>query len=106
MVPRDFSGFEIAKVLINKGHFTWVRTTGDQAILKWVHPEGPDVESRTGASRSTTACGSGRSTVLPRTRERGSSMSSASGSTGTANATMGGCGPIQKPNVSGFAEAI
>ena len=47
MVTRDFSGFEIAKVLVNKGNFSWVRTRGDHAILKWEHPEGPDVESRT-----------------------------------------------------------
>ena len=47
MVTRDFSGFEIAKVLVNKGNFSWVRTTGDHAILKWEHPDGPDVESRT-----------------------------------------------------------
>ena len=33
MVTRDFSGFEIAKVLVNKGNFTWVRTRGDHAIL-------------------------------------------------------------------------
>ena len=47
MVTRDFSGFEIAKVLVNKGNFSWVRTRGDHAILKWEHPEGPDVETRT-----------------------------------------------------------
>ena len=47
MVKRDFSGFEIAKVLVNKGNFSWVRTTGDHVILKWEHPDGPNVESRT-----------------------------------------------------------
>jgi len=47
MVTRDFSGFEVANILINEGNFTWVRTTGDHAILKGVHPDGPDVESRT-----------------------------------------------------------
>jgi predicted RNA binding protein YcfA (HicA-like mRNA interferase family) len=47
MVTRDFSGYEIAKVLVNKGNFQWVRTPGDHAILKWEHPDGPGVESRT-----------------------------------------------------------
>lgn len=47
MVTRDFSGFEVAKVLVNKGNFNWVRTAGDHAILKWVHPDGPEVEVRT-----------------------------------------------------------
>lgn len=47
MVTRDFSGHDVAKVLVNKGNFQWVRTTGDHAILKWQHPDGPEIESRT-----------------------------------------------------------
>jgi predicted RNA binding protein YcfA (HicA-like mRNA interferase family) len=47
MVTRDFSGYEIAKVLVNNGNFQWVRTPGDHAILKWEHPDGPDIEKRT-----------------------------------------------------------
>ena len=46
-MTRDFSGYEIAKVLANAGNFDWVRTTGDHAILQWEHPDGPDVERRT-----------------------------------------------------------
>ena len=34
-------------MLVNKGNFQWVRTPGDHAILKWEHPDGPGVESRT-----------------------------------------------------------
>ena len=47
VVTRDFSGYDVAKVLVNKGNFQWVRTPGDHAILKWEHPDGPEVESRT-----------------------------------------------------------
>lgn len=47
MVTRDFSGYEVVKVLVNKGNFDWVRTAGDHALLKWEHPDGPAVESRT-----------------------------------------------------------
>jgi predicted RNA binding protein YcfA (HicA-like mRNA interferase family) len=47
VVTRDFSGHDIVKVLCNAGNFQWVRTTGDHAILKWHHPDGPEVESRT-----------------------------------------------------------
>lgn len=47
MVTRDFGGFEVAKVLVNKGNFRWVRTPGDHAILKWEHPDGSEIESRT-----------------------------------------------------------
>jgi predicted RNA binding protein YcfA (HicA-like mRNA interferase family) len=47
VVTRDFSGYEVAKVLANKGDFKWVRTTGDHAILRWTHPDGSDVERRT-----------------------------------------------------------
>ena len=47
MVTRDFSGYDVAKVLANKGNFRWVNTQGDHAILKWEHPDGPDVERRT-----------------------------------------------------------
>ena len=47
MVTRDFSGFEVTKVLVNTGNFTWVRTTGDHAILRWEPPEGHDSAART-----------------------------------------------------------
>jgi predicted RNA binding protein YcfA (HicA-like mRNA interferase family) len=47
MVTRDFSGFEIAKVLANSGNFDWVRTTGDHAILKWSAPPDHDTDDRT-----------------------------------------------------------
>lgn len=47
MVTRDFSGHDVVKVLHNKGSFQWVRTSGDHAILKWEHPDGPEIEKRT-----------------------------------------------------------
>ena len=47
MVTRDFSGFEVAKVLANSGNFDWVRTTGDHAILKWSAPSHHDTPDRT-----------------------------------------------------------
>lgn len=47
MVTRSFSGYEIAKVLVNAGNFTWRRTRGDHAILTWTHPDGPEIEKRT-----------------------------------------------------------
>jgi len=47
MVTRDFSGKEIVKVLCNKGNFWVDRIAGDHYILKWEHPDGSDVESRT-----------------------------------------------------------
>lgn len=47
MVTRDFSGYDVVKVLVNRENFQWVRTAGDQAILEWVHPDGPEVERRT-----------------------------------------------------------
>ena len=34
-------------MLVNKGNFSWVRTAGDHAILKWEHPDGLEIESRT-----------------------------------------------------------
>lgn len=46
MITHDFSGFEIVKVLCNKGNFEWLRTNGDHAILHWEHPDGPEIESR------------------------------------------------------------
>jgi predicted RNA binding protein YcfA (HicA-like mRNA interferase family) len=45
MVTRDFSRYEVAKVLVNKGNFQWVRTPGDHAILKWEHPDGSEVKN-------------------------------------------------------------
>lgn len=46
MGTRDFSGYDVVKVLCNKGNFEWPRTNGDHAILHWEHPDGPEVESR------------------------------------------------------------
>lgn len=47
MGTRDFSGSDIISVLCNVGGFRLDRITGDHYILKWEHPDGPDVESRT-----------------------------------------------------------
>lgn len=47
MVTCNFSGYDVAKVLVNEGNFKWVRTPSDHAILKWEHPAGSEVESRT-----------------------------------------------------------
>jgi len=47
MGTRDFSGYDVVKVLANAGNFTWDRTRGDHAILTWEHPDGPAVERRT-----------------------------------------------------------
>jgi predicted RNA binding protein YcfA (HicA-like mRNA interferase family) len=47
MVTRDFSGDDVAKVLINVGGYEWVRTNGSHMILKWTPPEDHDTESRT-----------------------------------------------------------
>ena len=43
----DFLGHDIVKMLGNKGNFEWIRTTGDHTILKWEHPDGPEIESLT-----------------------------------------------------------
>nr|WP_304450101.1 type II toxin-antitoxin system HicA family toxin [Halomarina sp. PSRA2] len=47
MVSRDFSGKDVITVLCNTGNFWVGRITGDHYILKWEHPDGPDVEQRT-----------------------------------------------------------
>jgi len=47
MVTRDFSGDDIAKVLVNVGNFEWVRTTGSHMILRWEPPEDHDAQPRT-----------------------------------------------------------
>lgn len=47
MVTQDFSGKDAITVLCNVGGFRVDRITGDHYILKWEHPDGPDVESRT-----------------------------------------------------------
>lgn len=47
MTTRDFSGKELVKVLCNAGNFWVDRVAGDHYILKWEHPDGPEVESRT-----------------------------------------------------------
>lgn len=38
MGRRTFSGYEVAKVLVNAGGFQWRRTTGDHAVLRYEHP--------------------------------------------------------------------
>lgn len=47
MVTRDFSGYDIVKVLSNVGNFVHVRTTGDHVIMRWEDPDSPDVDPRT-----------------------------------------------------------
>lgn len=47
MVTRDFSGYDIVKVLVNTGNFERKRVTGDHVILRWEHPDGSEVETRT-----------------------------------------------------------
>jgi predicted RNA binding protein YcfA (HicA-like mRNA interferase family) len=47
MTTRDFSGEDIYRVLVNRGNFRHVRTTGDHLILKWEPPEHHDTETRT-----------------------------------------------------------
>ncbi|XGI83764.1 type II toxin-antitoxin system HicA family toxin [Halorutilales archaeon Cl-col2-1] len=47
MVTRNFSGDDVARVLVNKGNFVWDRTTGDHMILKWEPPENHDTNPRT-----------------------------------------------------------
>lgn len=47
MSRRTFSGWEVAKVMVNSDIYEWVRTRGDHAILRWEPPEGHDSEART-----------------------------------------------------------
>ena len=47
MVTRDFSGKDLVKVLGNKGNFWIDRVPGDHVVMKWEHPDGPEVERRT-----------------------------------------------------------
>lgn len=47
MPPRDFSGEDIYKVLVNVGNFRPVRTTGDHIVLKWEPPAHHDSDPRT-----------------------------------------------------------
>lgn len=46
MSPRDFSGEDVYRVLVNQGNFTHVRTTGDHLILEWHPPPDHDTEPR------------------------------------------------------------
>jgi predicted RNA binding protein YcfA (HicA-like mRNA interferase family) len=46
MARRTFSGFEVAKVLVNAGGFEWRRRTGDHAHLYYVHPTNDDDRRR------------------------------------------------------------
>lgn len=47
MVTRDFSGKDVISVLCNVGGFRLDRITGDHYILKWEHPDGSEIETRT-----------------------------------------------------------
>jgi predicted RNA binding protein YcfA (HicA-like mRNA interferase family) len=47
MVTRDFSGDDVAKVLLNVGGYEWERTSGSHMILKWYPPEDHDTDPRT-----------------------------------------------------------
>lgn len=47
MVTRDFSGKDVISVLCNVGGFRVDRITGDHYVLKWEHPDGPEIDSRT-----------------------------------------------------------
>jgi predicted RNA binding protein YcfA (HicA-like mRNA interferase family) len=42
MARRTFSGYEVAKVLVNAGGFEWIRTDGDHAQLRYEHPTNED----------------------------------------------------------------
>jgi predicted RNA binding protein YcfA (HicA-like mRNA interferase family) len=42
MARRVFSGYEVAKVLVNGGNFEWRRTAGDHAQLYYEHPTNDD----------------------------------------------------------------
>jgi predicted RNA binding protein YcfA (HicA-like mRNA interferase family) len=42
-----FSGWEVAKVMVNSGIYEWVRTNGDHAILRWEPPSGHNADART-----------------------------------------------------------
>ena len=42
MSGRTYSGFEVARVLVNVGGFEWRRTAGDHAQLVYVHPTNED----------------------------------------------------------------
>jgi predicted RNA binding protein YcfA (HicA-like mRNA interferase family) len=44
---RTFSGYEVAKVMVNSGIYEWDRTRGDHAILRWEPPDGHDADART-----------------------------------------------------------
>lgn len=46
MVTRDFSGEDIYRVLVNKGNYRHVRTTGDHLILRWEPPANHDTDAR------------------------------------------------------------
>ena len=41
-MSRVFSGYEVAKVLVNAGSFEWRRTAGDHAQLYYEHPTNDD----------------------------------------------------------------
>lgn len=41
-MSRVFSGYDVAKVLVNAGNFEWRRTVGDHAQLYYEHPTNDD----------------------------------------------------------------
>ncbi|HET7324474.1 MAG TPA: type II toxin-antitoxin system HicA family toxin, partial [Halococcus sp.] len=47
MVTRDFSGWDITKLLVNTGNFEWKNTRGDDAVLEWNPPPSHNTEKRT-----------------------------------------------------------
>lgn len=46
MATRLFSGYNVAKVLVNAGGFEWIRTTGDHTQLYYAHPTNEDDRRR------------------------------------------------------------
>jgi predicted RNA binding protein YcfA (HicA-like mRNA interferase family) len=47
MARGQFSGEEVVKAMVNSGIFSWVRTNGDHAILRWEPPDHHDADART-----------------------------------------------------------
>ena len=46
MARGPFSGWEVAKVMVNSGIFEWGRRTGDHAIRSWEPSDEHDSEAR------------------------------------------------------------
>lgn len=47
MSRKPLSGKDIVKVMVNSGIYTWDRTNGDHAILRWDPPDDHDADART-----------------------------------------------------------